>query len=155
MSSTPERRSPRFVFLTDDAAWGARSRFAWRLDAANNRPLGRSVGMAEGLVACRASAAAVISGLARPGAAVGVEIGAEVERVGAYWTWRLDVPNGSATSTHRYLRRTECLRGFAQFVEVAGRADPGDGAVRCFGPATLRGYGVVGHPVGAPVEATS
>lgn len=129
-----DRRAPRFVFLTDDAVPGPTSRYAWRLDAANHRPLGRAATISQGLDACRAAAAAVHDAI---GAVIEDVL---VERSGAYWAWRVVLGGGSAVSLHRYLRRVECLRGFAQFAEVVGATDPALGVIRTFGQHTLRSY---------------
>ena len=131
-----DRRAPRFVFLTDDAVPGPTSRYAWRLDAANHRPLGRAATVSLGLEGCRAAAAAVHDAI---GSAVEDVL---VERSGAYWAWRVVLDTGSAVSLHRYLRRVECLRGFAQFAQVVGVTDPDLGVVRTFGQHTLRSYAI-------------
>ncbi len=135
MSETSERRAARFVFLTDDASVSADARYAWRLDAANHRPLGRAATWTSGLDACRDEAAKFTSGLGEHAGDV------VVERHGTRWGWQLAAGGVDAVSTHSYLRRVECLRGFAQFGQMARAADPGDGVVRHFGANTLRGYG--------------
>ena len=142
MISTPERREPRFVYLSDAESpggdWryvGVDPRFGWRLDAANHRPLARAARLCDSVVACREAASEVRDRRAE----LAVVFGADAER--GLWTWRVALEGTRvAGSAHAYQRRIECVRAYSQFVAALDVADPADGVVRNFGPRALRTF---------------
>ncbi len=150
MASGRVRRIARFVFLSDGApcvrglAAAAASRYAWRVTAANNRPLGGSVQALASFEECLAAARRVHSGarLATRSVAFDTERG--------YWTWTLEIGGRRTAACARpYLRRFECVRGLEHFVSSAEVARPDDAAVRHlgahFGTAEERNFGILGR----------
>lgn len=140
MTDVLARRRPRFIFLSDGT--GENELFGWRLVAANNRPMGRSVRTSASLDSCRDAASLIHRRSAEAAQSATVDVAR------GHWTWRVGVDGApAAVSVHRYLRRVECLRALAQFVAALAQADPADGVVRCFGPNSLRAYE---PPAGVP-----
>jgi hypothetical protein len=137
MTSTSAVRVARFVFLSDALDAGRDGqRVGWRLVAANNRVLGRSVRTAESLEGSRLAAWRL-----HRGARTTARTAATFDSRKGRWTWTVsfdDVP--VAVCSHPYLRRVECLRALGQFLIAAESADPDAGVVRCFGPRTLHEY---------------
>lgn len=125
----------RFVFISDgvDGLRGvdglgqeADDRIWWRLVAANNRVLGRSVGTDRGEDACRHRAAELrdrvddaVSLLAMDGL--------------GHWTWSVALDSVErARCAHPFARRVDCRRTLALFLQGARTADPQAGCVRYF-----------------------
>jgi hypothetical protein len=127
----------RFEFLSSSASVDdPAARFAWRVLAANNRPLGRSVTVHESLADAIAAAIALRDAL--DGAVTRVGPGG---RPAEPWLWRVEVDGTPvAVCVHAYQRRIECARALSQFLAGVRGAEPGDGAVRHYGPQTLRSY---------------
>lgn len=139
MDGGDERRGPRWVFLSDLGRTELRrqraSRYGWRLVAANNRPLGRAVQLADTLDGCVAQARRVHEGADRMRTAVHTR-GDE-----STWYWRALLDDETvAVCTRPFARRAECARALAQFVDAARRAEPHPRDVRHYGAQALRGY---------------
>lgn len=119
----------RFVFISDgvDAkAAGSDDRIWWRLVAANNRVLGRSVGTDLGEQECRIRAA---------------ELGRRIDEVvpllttdaRGRWTWTVSLEQVErAQCAHPFPRRVDCQRTLTLFLRGARLADPLAGSVRYF-----------------------
>ena len=146
-ASAPNRG--RFVFLTDTLAT-VPGRFGWRLDAANNRPLGRGVGTFATLEEC-----ADRLGVLRGDLAAGVLVDAvSFDSARGLWTWRLTRDEHlCAVAVRTYLRRFECRRAVAHFRQALGDVPPSDGVVRVVRSEALDRYDL-GEPAGRPA-ATS
>ena len=126
MTASAAGRSPRFVFVTDSRTSGpGTERFGWRLDAANNRPLGRGVGTYDSLEECRqrldtlrADAGALLDTVS-------------FDAVAGLWTWRVQHDEATcATGVRTYQRRFECRRAVALFRAALGETVPDAGVVR-------------------------
>lgn len=122
----------RFVFISDGvddsdgSDDGSDDRIWWRLVAANNRVLGRSVGTDIGEVACRKRAAELTERIddAVPSLATDAR---------GRWTWTVALDSvDRAQCAHPFPRRVDCQRTLTLFLEGARSADPQAGAVRYF-----------------------
>jgi hypothetical protein len=136
-------RSPRFVYLSDEnpgrsaQAPTVVGHVAWRILAANNRPLARSARHFSSLAECIESAIAVMDGLANATKTVAFD------PVIGLWRWQIsldDVP--MATCVHSYRRRIECVRAMTQFERTGVEADPRPPDVRRLGSRAMRDYQV-------------
>jgi hypothetical protein len=157
MTDMPDRREPRFVYLSDAVprpAGGvsartrqpAPSRFGWRLDAANHRPMARAGSVSASLADCVSAAALVRARIDE--ASVLVSAGGDR----GLWAWRIeDEGVVVAVSPHAFPRRVECTRAYAQFRVALDQADPDRGVLRNFGPRALRGFDVDGFDMAAVV----
>jgi hypothetical protein len=127
----------RFEYLSSTASPDdPTGRFAWRILAANNRPLGRSVAVHPSLPEAVAAASALRVGIDEAITRVGPG-----DRPAEPWVWRVDVERTpAAVCVHAYQRRIECARALNQFLAGLRQADPGDGIIRHYGPQTLRNY---------------
>jgi hypothetical protein len=146
---TTARRSARYVYLSDaephsssrgrdDGGDDKRRRatnIAWRIVAANNRPLGRSAAYYPTLAACAESARTLR-------AAIGEAVGAVSSDIrSGHWRWTLSLEQiPVATCVHAYERRVECARALTQFIEACRVADPSPDEVRHLGSYALHGY---------------
>ncbi len=142
MSAHPPRRGVRFMHITDLAgpAWRGRSgsstgRVGWRMIAANNRPLGRS------MQTFATFEASVESALVLHQRVDEVSSSALFDATRGVWSWTV-LLDGSpvAASVNTYNRRIECLRALRQFLEAVAGAEPVADEVRNLGPNALRGY---------------
>lgn len=144
-------RPPRFVYLSDTPRGEdvAGRRFGWRLVAANNRPLGRSMNVVESLTACRHHADRIHRRITDAVPSTSLDLGR------AHWRWLLELDGVAvAVSVHPYMRRVECVRALGQFVTAVGVADPEEGVIKHFGPHSLRDYGLASGPPGPAVTRT-
>jgi hypothetical protein len=144
VQSSRTRASARFIFISDgqpssswrDTRLAAPNRVAWRVLAANNRPLGRSA------IAFDSYPDAVADAL-RLGASVdqlsaGIALGPARE----HWIWQLtSTERPVACCVHEYKRRIECARSLEQFLVAVRTADPTTAELRHFGLNALRIYG--------------
>ncbi len=144
------RGTPRFRFLVDeppgpdefddDSSHAAR-RVAWRLLAANNRPIGRSVHTHGSLREAQESARTVTR-LAGDGL---YTLGFHSAQ--SRWGWTLTVQGHAlATATHLYQRRVECQRGAEQFRLRAGSALSLDDTLWVAGASVFAVYDESGAP---------
>ena len=128
MTALPASRGPRFVFVTDSRTYGVGPgphRFAWRLDAANNRPLGRGVGTHPSLEDCRQR----LDTMRTEADALVAAVSFDATR--GLWTWRVEHDGETcATGVRTYLRRFECRRAVAHFRSTLGGTAPDAGVVR-------------------------
>lgn len=123
----------RFVFISDGiAATEGRTddevddRIWWRLVAANNRVLGRSVGTDLGEVVCRKHAAEL-------GDRVDEAVPALTTDERGRWTWTLALDSvDRARCAHPFPRRVDCQRALTLFLRGIRSADPQAGTVRYF-----------------------
>ncbi|MDQ1733619.1 MAG: hypothetical protein QOK10_3778 [Pseudonocardiales bacterium] len=135
------RAMPRFIFLTDQAAsrparQGGDSavRVAWRILAANNRAMGRSVGVFDSLEDCLAAASRLREEVETLTYAITSAAGT------ARWSWVVRSGGSSlAVSAHKYQRRIECVRGVRQFMTAIRVAVPSIHEVRHIG---VRSFGI-------------
>jgi hypothetical protein len=143
MAERSVRRRARFIYLSDATARDLAEptptyRVAWRVIAANNRPLGRSARTYESYAACRAAVVELqeqIDGLLPSVLFDGAH---------GHWTWRLDDARGAnAVCVHPYLRRVECSRALSQFVLAVSDCEPSLEPLRHFGAHALNAYDVV------------
>jgi hypothetical protein len=130
----------RFVFISDGvdgAGDDVVDRIWWRLVAANNRVLGRSVGADAGEDMCRERAAELSRRVddALPTLATDAR---------GRWTWTvaLDAVD-RAQCAHPFPRRVDCARTLTLFLQGLRAADPNTGPVRYFS----MGRAAAGGPV--------
>ena len=137
------RRGARFIYLSASVAPSltrARSghagrRVAWRVLAANNRPLGRSVTVYNTLGDCTAAASELHRDVSRAVGSIGFETGT------GSWRWTLSLGGAAAaTCVNPYGRRIECQRALAQFLVAVADAEPGAQQVRHLGIGALHDY---------------
>ena len=131
MANTRARPATRFVFISDGAGRAGglgpdpTNRFVWRLIAANNRPLGRSVEALTSFEECLASARRVHGG-ARDAAGL-----VYFDAWRRHWTWSVTLDGSRAAAcVHPYPRRFECVRGLEQFLSAAEVATPDEASMR-------------------------
>jgi hypothetical protein len=136
MAESLSRRAPRFVFLSDGMRSAVEAgRYGWRLDAANNRPIGRAIRAESSLAGCRAAAEVIHREIESPARSAVVVVNR------GQWTWRVAFDGTPvAVCMHAYPRRVECVRALAQFTAAVVAAEPAHGVVRFFGPNSLLGY---------------
>jgi hypothetical protein len=138
------RASARFIFISDgratsswrDAQPMTSGRVAWRVLAANNRPLGRSAQAFGSFEDARQDATRMQAALDElvPTISLGDAVG--------HWTWQLAMrAQAVACCVHEYQRRIECARSLEQFVAAVRTADPVAGELRNFGSNALKAYG--------------
>jgi hypothetical protein len=141
---TPARRVARFEYLSDGAGPGdPQANFGWRVLAANNRPLGRTVAITQSLADSRESALAIHHRVLDATTVIAPESARDV------WVWRVSLDSVAvAVCVRPYLRRVECLRGVGQFLTAVRDASPEDGVLRHFGPRSLRSFVVDLRPTG-------
>jgi hypothetical protein len=141
------RRAARYIYLSDadpiaavrDREDATGARIAWRIVAANNRPLGRSEGTYPTLAECVASAGLLHEEIARVETAVGFDASK------GQWRWGLTLDGiRVAACVHAYGRRIECHRGLSQFLEAASTALPAPEEVRHLGVRAMRDYDTTG-----------
>lgn len=90
---------------------------AWRLLGANNRELGRSVGVFPDREACEKAIVSVVEQLPLAAVVISHDNGSGT------WTWRLDGSDGAiARSARGYARQRECRYGLAVFLDLAGQS---------------------------------
>jgi hypothetical protein len=137
------RRVARFVYLSASVAPSsarARSsepggRVAWRVVAANNRPLGRSMIAYNTLAECAAAVRLLHDGI---GAAIG-SVG--FDAVTGTWRWTLSLDGRPvAICVNAYGRRIECQRALAQFLVAVAGAESTVQDVRHLGARALYDY---------------
>jgi hypothetical protein len=136
-------RAPRFVYLSDEnpgrpaQSLAVVGSVAWRILAANNRPLARSVRPFPSLAECVESAIAVKDGLATATKTVAFD------PVIGLWRWQLSLGESPvATCVHSYRRRVECVRALTRFERTGVEADPHPPNVRRLGSRAMRDYQV-------------
>jgi hypothetical protein len=151
------RATPRFIFLTDRSQRSVQrdagsapdlrlgGRVAWRMLAANNRPMGRSAMAFEGLDECFEAAMTLHRNVDC------TTFAAVFRPESSRWGWSLLLDGERvAVSAHHYHRRIECLRGLRQFMGSLATAVPQIGEVRHIGPRSLGVYDQDGgRPLGA------
>lgn len=119
----------RFVFISDgmdDRDDGSDDRIWWRLVAANNRVLGRSVGTDLGEVVCRKRAAELTE-------RIDDAVPSLVTDVRGRWTWTIALDSvDRAQCAHPFPRRVDCQRTLTLFLQGVRGADPQAGSVRFF-----------------------
>ena len=109
---------------TDDRVW-------WRLVAANNRVLGRSIGSDRSEAACR-------QGAAELSVRVDDAVTALTTDERGRWTWSVALDSVErARCAHPFPRRVDCQRTLALFLQGARTADAHAGVVRYF---AVRGH---------------
>ncbi len=129
----------RFVFVSDLPPGASadsddeRQRIGWRLIAANNRPLARSVRLWPTFAECFDTARTVHLRSAELDTAV------QFDGARGLWTWhaRLD-GEPQAVTAHGSLRRIQCLRAVDQFIVAVRDNPPLAHRPRQFGEHALR-----------------
>lgn len=125
MTAEAVGRRARYVLLTDGPCGPASGRAGWRLDAANNRPLGRGVSAHGTVDDCRRW----LVGLRASANVLAQAVTFDV--ISGLWTWRVTRDEGvCAVSVRTYQRRFECRRAVSHFLDALVDADPQDGVVR-------------------------
>ncbi|MDT4893946.1 MAG: hypothetical protein QOE97_2981 [Pseudonocardiales bacterium] len=121
----------RFVFIADGPGNGDDGvepdhRIWWRLVAANNRVLGRSIRTVLGEAACRSMATELVD---RVDDATTLLTSDGRGR----WTWTVSLDGEPrAQCAHPFPRRVDCVRTLALFVDGLRVADPHASVVRFF-----------------------
>jgi hypothetical protein len=126
LASSRARRA-RFIVLSDGSAPSStresndsgRRSLVWRVVAANNRPLGRSVGAFADFADCLAAATELHEQSEQARAAIAFDRGSVSWR----WTVSLGV-SPVAVSVRDYSRRIECERALSQFLEIVSSEPP-------------------------------
>ena len=141
MTRVAPSRGPRLVFVTDSRSGDGDGRYAWRLDAGNNRPLGRGVGVYQSLDECRRWLDALHRGIARVSAG-DFSNALTFDYVDGLWSWRVTCDGEpAAVSMRTYLRRFECRRAASQFVEALSTTSSWDAKVRVVRAGVLGRFG--------------
>jgi hypothetical protein len=161
------RRTARFVYLSDAEPHSSLRNnhghhpprpvnVAWRIVAANNRPLGRSAACYSTLSACVDSAFTLQAEIDRTVSAISFDTSS------GHWRWTLTLDRVAvAVCVHVYERRIECVRSLAQFATACRVADPSPDEVRHLGVHAMHGYKLVApsptlaitsEPIPCPVD---
>jgi hypothetical protein len=133
----------RFLYISDRTArsnWreapvSEHERFAWRMVAGNNRPIGRSPVAYPSLPASVAATAAL-----RRDAEL-LEGTVVFDATKGEWRWIVTLAGTSvAVCVYPYARRVECARAMRQFIEAVRTAEADVSDLRQLGPSALRAY---------------
>jgi hypothetical protein len=133
----------RYIFLTDQEPLRARAnvsnrpitRVAWRVLAANNRPLGRSATPFNSLLECHTAALTLHQRVAEISSAV------LFYPVDGHWRWTVSLDGVPvAEQVHLYQRRVEANRAVKQFLTAVSAVCPIADEVRPSGQRAMMAY---------------